>query len=57
MLVMGWGFVYWTIEAIQIRLYAAKMCKQAGITVYVTPEQWKKMGGGEEAWKAINYNK
>lgn len=54
---MGWGFVYWTIEAIQIRLYAAKMCKQAGITVYVTPEQWKKMGGGEEAWKAINYNK
>lgn len=52
---MGWGFVYWTIEAIQIRLYAAKMCKQAGITVYVTPEQWKKMVGGEEAWKAINY--
>ncbi len=30
-------FVYWTAEAVVVRIYAAQMCKQAGITVYVTP--------------------
>ncbi|WP_314044019.1 hypothetical protein [Kingella denitrificans] len=55
MLAMGWVLVYWTVEAVVVRIYAAEMCKQAGITVYVTPEQWKQMVGGEEAGKAIPY--
>ena len=55
MLAMGWVFVYWAVEAVVVRIYAAEMCKQAGITVYVTPEQWKQMVGGEEAWKTIPY--
>ena len=43
MLAMGWVLVYWTVEAIIVRIYAAEMCKQAGITVYVTPEQWRSL--------------
>lgn len=43
MLAMGWVFVYWTVEAVIVRIYAAEMCKQAGITVYVTPEQWRNL--------------
>ena len=55
MLAMGWVLVFWAVEAVIVRIYAAEMCKQAGITVYVTPEQWKQMVGGEEAGKAIPY--
>ena len=55
MLAMGWVLVYWAVEAVVVRVYAAQMCKQAGVTVYVTPDQWKQMVGGEEAWKAIPY--
>ena len=43
MLAMGWVLVYWTVEAVVVRIYAAEMCKQAGITVYVTPEQWRSL--------------
>ena len=43
MLAMGWVFVYWTVEAVIVRIYAAEMCKQAGITVYVAPEQWRSL--------------
>ena len=43
MLAMGWVLVYWTVEAVVVRIYAAQMCKQAGITVYVTPEQWRSL--------------
>ena len=43
MLAMGWVLVYWTVEAVVVRIYAAEMCKQAGITVYVTPEQWRNL--------------
>lgn len=43
MLAMGWVFVYWTVEAVIVRIYAAEMCKQAAITVYVTPEQWRNL--------------
>ena len=30
-----------------------EMCKQAKFKIYVTPEQWKEMVGGEEAWKQL----
>ena len=43
MLAMGWVLVYWTVEAVIVRIYAAQMCKQAGVTVYVTPEQWRNL--------------
>ena len=43
MLAMGWVFVYWAVEAVVVRIYAAQMCRQAGITVYVTPEQWRNL--------------
>lgn len=43
MLAMGWVLVYWTVEAVVVRIYAAEMCKQAGVTVYVTPEQWRSL--------------
>ena len=53
MLAMGWVLVYWTVEAVVVRRYAAELCQQAGLKVYVTAEQWKNMVGGEEAWKRI----
>ena len=43
MLAMGGVLVYWTVEAVWVRYYAAQMCKQAGITAYVTPEQWRSL--------------
>ena len=43
MLAMGWVFVFWAVEAVVVRIYAAEMCKQAGVTVYVTPEQWRNL--------------
>lgn len=53
MLAMGWVLVYWTVEAVLVRRYAAELCQQAGLKVYVTAEQWKNMVGGEETWKRI----
>lgn len=55
MLTMGGIFVYWYAEYREIKQYADRMCSQAGLKIFVTPEQWKEMVGGEEAWKAIPY--
>lgn len=32
-----------------------EMCQQAGVKIYVTPEKWKEMVGGEEAWKQLKW--
>ena len=53
MLLMGGWFVYWGIEYIQVRSYLNEMCKQSGIKIYITPEEWKEKIGGEEAWRNI----
>ena len=53
MLLMGGWFVYWGIEYIQVRSYLSEMCKQSGIKIYITPEEWKEKIGGEEAWRNI----
>lgn len=29
------------------------MCKQSGIKIYITPEEWKQMVGGEDAWRRL----
>ena len=56
MLAMGWVFMFWAMEAVQARQYAVEMCSQAGFKTYVTPEQWKQMVGGEEAWRNLTLN-
>ena len=56
MLAMGWVFVYWTVEAVIVRRYTVEMCRQAGFKTYVTPEQWKQMVGGEEAWRNLTFD-
>jgi len=53
MLLMGGWFVYWGIEYIQVRSYVSEMCKQSGIKIYITPEEWKQMVGGEDAWRRL----
>lgn len=53
MLLMGGWWVYWSIEYIQVRTYAHEMCQRAGIKVYMVPEEWKAMVGGEDAWRNI----
>jgi len=53
MLLMGGWFVYWGIEYIQVSSYVNEMCKQSGIKIYITPEEWKEKIGGEEAWRNI----
>jgi len=55
MLAMGWVFVFWAVEAVIVHRYTVEMCRQVGIKTYVSPEQWKQMVGGEEAWKTIPY--
>ena len=50
---MGGWWVYWGIEYVQVRTHAQEMCRQAGIKTYMTPEEWKVMVGGEEAWRNI----
>ena len=32
-------------------IHAWEMCQQAGLKAYVSPEEWKTMMGGEEAWR------
>lgn len=50
MLLMGGWFVYWAVEYIHTQSQTTALCeKEAGITVYVTPEEWRKQIG-EEAW-------
>ncbi|WP_154103767.1 hypothetical protein [Eikenella corrodens] len=53
MLLMGGWLVYWGIEYIQVRSYVSEMCKQSGIKIYITPEEWKQMVGGEDAWRRL----
>ena len=53
MLLMGGWFVYWWIEYIQVSSYVSEMCKQSGIKIYITPEEWKQMVGGEDAWRRL----
>lgn len=53
MLLMGGWWVYWGIEYLQVRAYVKEMCQQAGVKVYITPEEWTEMVGGEEAWRSI----
>lgn len=53
MLTMGGWIMYWVIEYQYIQAKITKLCeKEAGITVYVTPEQWRKQIG-EEEWKTL----
>ena len=42
MLLMGGWWLYWGVEYLQVRANAEEMCKQAGVKVYITPEEWKK---------------
>ncbi|QMT41309.1 hypothetical protein [Neisseria shayeganii] len=53
MLLMGGWWVYWGVEYLQVRAYAKEMCQQAGVKVYITPEEWKEIVGGEEIWREI----
>lgn len=57
MLTMGGWFVYWAIEFAYIQAKVTALCeKEAGITVYVTPEQWRKQIGEEEWIKIKEFN-
>ncbi|ULJ68775.1 hypothetical protein MIS45_08290 [Wielerella bovis] len=53
MLTMGGWIVYWAIEFAYIQAQVTKLCeKEAGITIYVTPEQWREQIG-EEEWEKM----
>ncbi|QMT33951.1 hypothetical protein LNQ82_05630 [Conchiformibius steedae DSM 2580] len=53
MLTMGGWIVYWAIEFAYIQAKVSYLCKkEAGITVYITPEQWRKQIR-EEEWKKL----
>lgn len=53
MLFMGGWFVYWVIEFAYFQVKVSYLCKkEAGITVYVTPEQWRKQIG-EDEWNTL----
>lgn len=55
MLTMGSWIVYWAIEYTYIQAKVTELCeKEGGITVYVTPEQWREQIG-EEEWKQSFY--
>lgn len=57
MLTMGGWIVYWAIEFAYIQAKVSYLCKkEAGITVYVTPEQWRKQIGEEEWIKIKEFN-
>lgn len=54
MLTMGGWIVYWVIEYAYVQAKVSYLChKEAGITVYVTPEQWRKQIG-EEEWATLS---
>ena len=57
MLLMGSWIVPWTIEYIQGMRFATEMCKQAGVHVYVTPQEWKQMLGGDEEWRKFKLHR
>lgn len=49
MLTMGGFVVYWVVEYIQIQRAVTQLCEtEGGITVYVTPEEWRKQVGEKE---------
>lgn len=55
MLTMGGWIVYWILEYHYIQYKVNHLCKtEGGVTVYVTPEEWRKMIG-EEEWKKSVY--
>lgn len=63
MLLMGGWFVYWYWEYHYLQKTVTKLCqKEGGLTVYVTPEEWRKQIGEEEwnnlpeDWKNISHN-
>lgn len=56
MLTFGFWVIKWNLESMAAQKEAKEMCKQAGVTIYVQPEKWKEMVGGEEAWKELGYN-
>lgn len=55
MLLMGGWIVKWEIENWQAVRHAEEACKKTGVWVYVDPEEWKRMVGGEEAWRELGY--
>ena len=63
MLWMGGWFVYWYWEYHYLQKTVTKLCqKEGGLTVYVTPEEWRKQIGEEEwnnlpkDWKNISHD-
>ena len=53
MLLMGGWFVYWYWEYHYLQKTVTKLCqKEGGLTVYVTPEEWRKQIG-EEEWNNL----
>ncbi len=55
MLTMGAFIVYWIVEYIYIQYTVTRLCEtEGGVTVYVTPEQWRKQIG-EEEWEKSFY--
>lgn len=63
MLTMGGFMVYWAAEYAYIQYKVTKLCEsEGGITVYVTPEQWRQQIGEKEwatlteDWKNIDHD-
>lgn len=53
MLLMGGWIVYWVGEYVYLQYNVAKLCKkEAGLFVYITPEEWRKQIGKEE-WNTL----
>ncbi len=53
MLTMGGFIVHWWLEYRDINTYVTELCaKEGGLTVYVTPEEWRKQIG-EEEWSSL----
>ena len=51
----GW-VAKWRIEHWLVQRDLTEACKQAGVFVYVEPEQWKQMVGGEElVFRGVSY--
>lgn len=54
MLLMGGWFVYWGVEFVRVQAQVNELCKKdSGITVFITPEEWRKQIG-EEEWSTLN---
>lgn len=52
MLTMGGFIIYWILEYIYTQIYVSHLCENAGVTVYVTPQQFRKQIG-EWRWYAL----